>query len=710
MKTVHRLENGVKAAMSVNRSRLEEETLDFGEWLILEPSDLHHHFRDGELMESIVGMVANQFSRALAMPNLVPPVVNVGQAMEYKKRLMNALDKSSYEENSNSFEPLMTLYLTDNTSPQDIVEAKAEGVVACKLYPAGATTNSDSGVTDIKKVYPTLRAMEECGILLLIHGEVVDSDIDIFDREHEFIERHLKNLVRDFPNLKIVMEHITTKEAVQFVSGCNENVAATVTCHHLLLNRAALFEGGGIRPHHYCLPVLKAEEHRQALLRAVTSGNPKFFLGTDSAPHTKNTKECCKGKAGCFTAANALEFYAEAFHSMKKMEKLSAFASVFGPAFYGLPIPPLFKGEKYYRKLTKVPTSVPDTFPFGGESVVPLRHGENVNWTLQLEKWTMDEPTKSTLKVSQSIWQDNGGLLSLPISEARAKWNQYALQLSKPVNSSPDLLKVIDAMAGRTPVRIYLTRESPFDSRKSPVILFVHGGGLCFGNLETHDSICRLLSYESKCPVVAVDYRLAPENKYPAAFDDVYNTVQWVQDNASNNHYFPDGIDPHRVVLAGESSGGAIVTSVCQKWTKDKKSLRIALQVLWYPSVGLDVKDDANILSIPPAAETKRMGLLKQYLPTDSAEYLSNPYIQPMNFTVDDLRDVPPAYLCVPGFDPLCDIMIAYGRKLHAAAVPTTIHLKKSTIHGFLYMSSLIPESIAAIRESASFITHAFLH
>jgi dihydroorotase len=337
---------------------------------ITRPDDWHAHFRDGAAMASVVGATAKQFARAIVMPNLKPPVVTTRQAKAYRERILEALPKGA------SFEPLMTLYLTDDTPPAEIAKAKDSGFVkAVKYYPAGATTNSASGVSDIRKVEAVLEAMQKAGMPLLVHGEVTDPEIDVFDRETVFLERTLGPLVKRFPKLKIVVEHITTHEAAAFVERAPENVGATITAHHLLMNRNSIF-AGGINPHHYCLPVLKREPHRRALVKAATSGNPKFFLGTDSAPHARAMKESCCGSAGMYTAHAALELYAEAFEAAGALDRLEAFASHFGADFYGLP------RNKSKVKLEKVKWKVPAEYPFGDESVVPLRAGETLAWRL----------------------------------------------------------------------------------------------------------------------------------------------------------------------------------------------------------------------------------------------------------------------------------------------------------------------------------------
>ncbi|MDP1645551.1 MAG: dihydroorotase [Thiobacillus sp.] len=334
---------------------------------IARPDDWHIHFRDGAAMQSVLPDTARVFGRAIAMPNLMPPVVNVADAAAYRKRLLAAASGTA-------FEPLMTLYLTDNMQPDEIRRARTSGFVhAVKYYPAGATTNSDSGVTELTKAYKAIAAMEEVGMPLLLHGEVVDPDVDVFDREAVFIERHLTGLLRDFPKLKIVLEHITTRQAAEFVTAAPANVAATITVHHLLYNRNAMFKGG-IRPHLYCLPVLKRETHRQALIAAAISGNPKFFLGTDSAPHAVGAKETACGCAGIYSAHAAIELYAEAFEDAGALGKLEAFASFYGAAFYGLP------RHADTITLRRESWTVPASLKLGETSLVPLRAGETIHW------------------------------------------------------------------------------------------------------------------------------------------------------------------------------------------------------------------------------------------------------------------------------------------------------------------------------------------
>lgn len=337
---------------------------------LTQPDDWHLHLRDGADLAAVLPDTARRFARAIVMPNLRPPITTTAQAQAYRDRVIAALPAG------HAFEPLMTLYLTDNTPADEIRRAKASGIVhAVKLYPAGATTNSDSGVTDIERCHGAIEALAETGMPLLIHGEVTDIRVDVFDREHVFIDRTLAPLVRRFPHLKIVFEHITTTQAAQFVRAAPANVGATITAHHLLLNRNALFQGG-LRPHHYCLPVLKREEHRAALVEAATSGNPKFFLGTDSAPHARHTKETDCGCAGVYTAHAAIELYAEAFEAAGALDRLEAFASFHGADFYGLP--------RNTGKITleKRAWKVPQALPYGAHTLVPLRAGSSVSWSL----------------------------------------------------------------------------------------------------------------------------------------------------------------------------------------------------------------------------------------------------------------------------------------------------------------------------------------
>ncbi len=335
---------------------------------ITRPDDLHLHLRDGQFMRSIVDATARVFGRAVIMPNLDPPITTVAAAAEYRQRILAALPAQS------RFEPLMTLYLTDSTTPDEIKRARAAGfIIGVKYYPAGATTNSESGVSDLARTYDVLAEMERSGLPLLVHGEVTDADVDIFDRERVFIERVLAGIVRDFPALKLVLEHVTTRDAVKFVEAASNRVGATITPQHLLWSRNALF-AGGIRPHLFCRPILKRETHRQALVEAATGGNPKFFLGTDSAPHARHTKENACGCAGCYSAPVAIELYAQAFEAAGALDRLEAFASFHGADFYGLPRNTgtlILKREKW---------SVPAVYPFGGEAIVPLCAGDLLSW------------------------------------------------------------------------------------------------------------------------------------------------------------------------------------------------------------------------------------------------------------------------------------------------------------------------------------------
>ncbi|HNU11530.1 MAG TPA: dihydroorotase [Rubrivivax sp.] len=334
------------------------------------PDDWHLHLRDGAALRAVLPYTAAQFARAIVMPNLKPPVTTASQAIAYRERILAARPAGS------DFTPLMTLYLTDTTTPAEIARARAAGVVALKLYPAGATTNSDDGVTDIRKTRATLEAMQREGLLLLVHGEVTDPAVDIFDREAVFIDRVMIPLRRDFPELKIVFEHLTTREAAHYVRDADAHTAATITAHHLLYNRNALFVGG-LRPHFYCLPILKREEHRQALLAAATSGSPKFFLGTDSAPHAAALKEASVCGAGCFTAPAALELYAEAFEAAGALARLEGFASHFGADFYGLP------RNTGCVTLLRQPRTLPEQLLFGEATIKPLLGGQELNWSLQ---------------------------------------------------------------------------------------------------------------------------------------------------------------------------------------------------------------------------------------------------------------------------------------------------------------------------------------
>jgi dihydroorotase len=336
------------------------------------PDDWHLHVRDGDALKAVLPATARQFGRAIIMPNLRPPVTTTAQALAYRERILAAVPAGV------AFQPLMTLYLTDNTPPDEIRRAKDAGIVALKLYPAGATTNSDAGVTDLRKTYRTLEAMQREGLLLLVHGEVTDPAVDLFDREAVFIDQVMQPLRRDLPELKVVFEHITTREAAQYVAEAGRHTAATLTAHHLLYNRNAIFQGG-LRPHYYCLPVLKREVHRQALLAAATSGSDRFFLGTDSAPHASVMKEASVCGAGCFTALSAMELYAEAFDAAGALDKLEGFASHHGPDFYGLP------RNTGRVSLARHAWTLPESVPFGDAQLKPLRGGDTVAWRLKAD-------------------------------------------------------------------------------------------------------------------------------------------------------------------------------------------------------------------------------------------------------------------------------------------------------------------------------------
>jgi dihydroorotase len=335
---------------------------------LIRPDDWHVHLRDGVVLADVVPHTAAQFARAIVMPNLKPPVVTTAMAAAYRERILAAVPQGM------KFEPLMTLYLTDNTPPDEIRRATESGFVkGVKLYPAGATTNSDAGVTDIQRCMRTLEVMQETGLPLLIHGEVTDHEVDVFDREAAFIDRILQPLRKSLPGLRVVFEHITTKDAVDYVRDADGEIAATITAHHLMYNRNAIFQGG-IRPHYYCLPILKREVHRQALVDAATSGSPRFFLGTDSAPHPKGLKEHACGCAGCYTALHAMELYAEVFEAVNALDKLEGFASLFGPDFYRLP------RNTEQVTLQKREWVIPDELTLGDTVLVPLDAGRALGW------------------------------------------------------------------------------------------------------------------------------------------------------------------------------------------------------------------------------------------------------------------------------------------------------------------------------------------
>ncbi|NUZ06711.1 dihydroorotase [Piscinibacter koreensis] len=337
---------------------------------IVAPDDWHLHVRDGAALRAVVPHSARQFRRALIMPNLRPPVTTVEAALAYRARILDAVPEGV------AFEPLMTLYMTDTLAPAEVERAREAGFVGVKLYPAGATTNSDAGVTDLRRIYPVLEAMQRIGLPLLVHGEVTDPEVDVFDREARFIETQLVPLRHDFPELKVVLEHVTTREGVQYVADAGPRVAGTLTAHHLLYNRNAIFKGG-LRPHYYCLPVLKREVHRRALVEAATSGSDRFFLGTDSAPHAATLKEHASGCAGCYTALTALELYAKAFDAQGRLDRLEAFASFNGPAFHGLP------RNTQTVTLRRERWTIPERVPFGGADLKPLDGGEALEWKLE---------------------------------------------------------------------------------------------------------------------------------------------------------------------------------------------------------------------------------------------------------------------------------------------------------------------------------------
>jgi len=337
---------------------------------ITRPDDWHVHLRDDAVLASVLPHTAKQFARAIVMPNLKPPVTTTAQALAYRERILAALPEGM------QFEPLMTLYLTNNTSPDEIRRAKDSGLIhAVKLYPAGATTNSDAGVTNLRACYPTLQVMQECGMPFLVHGEVTAPEVDLFDREAVFIEQVLQPLRADLPELKVVLEHITTSQAADYVRTASGPIGATITAHHLLYNRNEIFKGG-IRPHYYCLPVLKRESHRLALVHAATSGNPRFFLGTDSAPHAKGVKENACGCAGCYTALHAMELYAQAFDQVGAVDKLEGFASLFGPAFYQLPV------NTAKITLERSSWTMPQELALADSTIVPLNAGETLQWKM----------------------------------------------------------------------------------------------------------------------------------------------------------------------------------------------------------------------------------------------------------------------------------------------------------------------------------------
>jgi len=366
-----KVKNAGNCCKSVEKSTENDQGLRPVKITIRRPDDWHLHVRDGVALQSVVPHTAQRFGRAIIMPNLKPPVTSTTEALAYRERILAAVPPG------NEFEPLMTLYLTDNTSSAEIRKAHASGFIhAVKYYPAGATTNSDSGVTNIENVFSVLETLQEIGLPLLIHGEVTDPDVDVFDREAVFIDRILAPLAKRLPKLKLVLEHVSTRQGIEFVTGSSDCIAGTLTAHHLLMNRNAML-AGGIRPHHYCLPVLKREQHRLALLEAATSGNPKFFLGTDSAPHSQAAKETSCGCAGLYTAHAAIELYTEAFDQAGALDKLEGFASCYGADFYGLP-----RNESRIT-LTKTPWRVPASYALGKDRLIPMRSGETIGWAIE---------------------------------------------------------------------------------------------------------------------------------------------------------------------------------------------------------------------------------------------------------------------------------------------------------------------------------------
>jgi dihydroorotase len=366
-----KVKNAGNCCKSVEKSTENDRNLRPVKITIRRPDDWHLHVRDAVALQTVVPHTAHRFGRAIIMPNLNPPVTSTVDALAYRERILAAVPSGS------EFEPLMTLYLTDNTSSAEIHKAQDSGFIhAVKYYPAGATTNSDSGVTAIENVFPVLETLQEIGMPLLVHGEVTDPDVDVFDREAVFIDRVLAPLVKRLPDLKLVLEHVSTRQGIEFVMNGSDHIAGTLTAHHLLMNRNAIF-AGGIRPHNYCLPVLKREQHRLALLEAATSGNPKFFLGTDSAPHSQAAKETSCGCAGLYTAHAAIELYAEAFDQAGALDRLEGFASCHGADFYGLP-----RNESSIT-LSKTTWEVPGSYPLGKEKLIPMRSGETVGWTIE---------------------------------------------------------------------------------------------------------------------------------------------------------------------------------------------------------------------------------------------------------------------------------------------------------------------------------------
>jgi dihydroorotase len=658
---------------------------------VWDPVDLHHHFRDGVAMQSVVRDTARQFSAALAMPNLVPPVATVSEAMVYRENILKAIE----EQNLPKMTPLMTLYLRDNTDPQDLLKnndksSPIEGkIVACKLYPAGATTNSHNGVTDVKKIYPVLEVMQQLGILLLIHAEVTDPQVDIFEREREFIATVVEQVVRDFPNLKVVLEHATTEYAVDFVMKASDNVAASITAHHLLLNRNALFEGG-MRPHHYCLPVLKSERDRQALARAVTSGNPKFFLGTDSAPHAKNMKECCKGKAGCYTAHNALELYAETFYTAGVLDKLRAFSSTFGPRFYGfgsIPAHPFHREIRILRRLEK-PKTVPETLDFGDNVVVPLRSGETVDFDFSLLSFHMDDEMKVSERAKQAPkWNEQ------TVEVSRQNWNDIVVRQSA-LSSIPEVaqietLQATSKLGVNTTVRVY----SPTIDSAGPIVVYFHSGALMFGSVETHDNVCRLLASKSMLSVVSVDYKLCPENNFEACLDDAFNVVEWL-----TTVHKPDS----KLILTGDSSGALLAIAANRYLLKQNKGNFVLHSVYWYPSVGISTTP----LVWDPKYIAGRKWVKSQAFskPSKTPQAELENYYEPINAPDEDFKDFGPTLVVACAFDEGCPYQVDFARKLSRAGVSTKLWVFAG-LHGALFQCGEIPSSLKLMDESARFLS-----
>eukprot|EP00475_Leptophrys_vorax_P029105 TRINITY_DN4248_c0_g1_i1.p1 TRINITY_DN4248_c0_g1~~TRINITY_DN4248_c0_g1_i1.p1 ORF type:complete len:691 (-),score=175.94 TRINITY_DN4248_c0_g1_i1:2106-4178(-) len=663
---------------------------------VWDPVDLHHHFRDGAAMHSVVRDAAKQFGAVLAMPNLVPPVATVSEALAYRQSILDAIEAQHLPKMT----PLMTLYLTDNTDPQDLLtnntkQSPSEGaIVACKLYPAGATTNSHNGVTDVRKIYPVLQVMEKLDILLLIHAEVTDPKVDIFAREEAFISTVVAQVVQDFPNLKVVLEHATTEYAVEFVKRASDKVAASITAHHLLLNRNALFEGG-FRPHHYCLPVLKSERDRLALVGAVVSGNPKFFLGTDSAPHTRNAKECCKGKAGCYTAHNALEFYAETFDAAGALSRLPAFASVFGPRFYGFKANPSYSQARYVRILTRsgAPRTVPEEIQFGDSVVVPLRSGEKVSFDLFGKSFQMDSHMLQALEKRKNAlkWSD------APVDVSRKNWNELVIRQSS-LSKLPEAFKVENLTATSklgvsTPVRYYLGTP---DASPRSIIVYFHSGALLFGNIDTHDVLARTLSLNSEHPLISVDYRLCPENSFQDCLDDAHNVVEWLTSSFSPSA---------KLILAADSSGAQLALSANRYLRHSGRGEVVVQTILWYPSIGISEPP----LVWDPSYAADRQWIKEQVFakaaPSGSnlLEELKLLY-EPIKAPDSDFNGLAPTLVVACAFDPGCPYQVEFGRKLARAGVSTRLWIFGG-LHGALFQYSAIPSSAQLVERSAEFLS-----